>query len=441
MSASRDGAWVLTIGDELLRGEIVDSNKSFLSERLLRLDLETARHVSVPDSPPEIREVLLEAARRARVVLCSGGLGPTRDDLTTEVVAATFGRKLVRDAATLDRMRAYFASVGREMSENNAKQADFPEGAEILPNPVGTAPGFLLETEPPDCGAVVCCMPGVPRELYRMVDEELLPRLEARVTEPGAGQRVVRAALIRTFGLGESALDRDLADLARGDPDLVLGFRTQFPDNLVRVLARGATAAAAEAKLERTVAEVLRRLGPLALDRSERRLEEIVGALLIERGTTLALAESCTGGLIAHALTQVPGSSAYLLEGVVAYSNQAKLRTLGVSESDLQKHGAVSEPVARQMAEGARRRAGADLGLSTTGVAGPGGGSEDKPVGTVFIALADQQGSVVRRYELTRDRERNKQLAAQIALEWVRRRLLGLPLPEETFPRLRSARA
>jgi nicotinamide-nucleotide amidase len=262
---------VVTIGDELLRGEIVDSNKSFLSERLLRLDLEAARHVSVRDRAEEIGELLAEAARRAALVLCSGGLGPTRDDITTEVVASTFGRKLVRDAASLERLRAYFASVGREMSENNAKQADFPEGAEILPNAAGTAPGFLLETPP--AGALVVCLPGVPRELYRMMDEQVMPRLEAHLARRGAAApRTVRAALIRTFGIGESALDRDLADLARGDPDLLLGFRTQFPDNLVRVVARGASAAEAEAKLESTVAEVLRRLGPLALDRSERRL-------------------------------------------------------------------------------------------------------------------------------------------------------------------------
>jgi nicotinamide-nucleotide amidase len=438
MSALRHDAWILTIGDELLRGEIVDSNKSFLSERLLRLELETARHVSVRDDPGEIREVLLEAARRARFVVCSGGLGPTRDDITTEVVARTFERPLVRDAETLERMRAYFASVGREMSENNAKQADFPQGGEVLPNAAGTAPGFMLETSPG--GALLFCLPGVPRELYRMMDEQVMPRVEARLARDGGTPRVVRATLIRTFGLGESALDRDLGDLARDDPDVVLGFRTQFPDNLVRVLARGASASEAESKLERMVAEVLKRLGSLAIDRSERKLEEIVGELLITRGATVALAESCTGGLIAHVLTQVPGASAYLLEGVVAYSNSAKVRALDVSPGDLERFGAVSEPVARQMAEGARRRAGADFGLATTGVAGPTGGSDDKPVGTLFVALADAQGSVARRYQLMRDRERNKQLAAQIALEWLRRRLLGLELPEETFPRMRALR-
>ena len=212
---NREGAWILTIGDELVRGEITDSNKSFLSERLLRLDIESTRHVTVADDPAAIEEVLRLAAERARVVLVTGGLGPTRDDITTEVAARTFARRLVRDPGVLERIQGYFRSVGREMTENNAKQADLPEGAELLPNALGTAPGFMLEQE----GALLCFMPGVPKELYRMVDEELLPRLEARRPQTG----VVRASLWRTFGIGESALDRDLEDLARRDPSPTLG--------------------------------------------------------------------------------------------------------------------------------------------------------------------------------------------------------------------------
>jgi nicotinamide-nucleotide amidase len=427
----RADAWVLTIGDELLRGEIVDSNKSFLSERLLHLDLVTERHASVLDDPEAIAEILREAASRARVVLVSGGLGPTRDDLTTEVAARAFGRRLLRDAATVERLRAYFASVGREMSENNAKQADFPEGAEILPNPLGTAPGFALEVE----GARLFFMPGVPRELYRMVDEEVLPRIERALGRGGA----VRARLLRTFGLGESILDRELSDLARGDADVTLGFRTQFPDNLVRVVARAPTAAAAEARLEALVAEVRRRLGDVVLGEGERPLPEIVGALLLEHKRTLALAESCTGGLLASRLTDVPGSSAYLLEAAVTYSNRAKVRALGVAAADLAAHGSVSEPVARQMAEGVRERAGADIGIGITGIAGPTGGTPDKPVGTVYIAYADGTATDVRRYQLMRERARNKELSTQIALDWIRRRLLGLAIPDESFPRLRAA--
>jgi nicotinamide-nucleotide amidase len=423
-------AWVLTIGDELLRGEIVDSNKSYLSERLLRLDLETARHVTVADDPEEIETQLRAGAAIARVILVSGGLGPTRDDITTEVVAKAFGRPLVRNAEALENIRQFFESLGREMAENNAKQADFPEGAELLPNPLGTAPGFMVDVD----GCLVFCMPGVPRELYRMMDQEVLPRVEARLSSA----KILRTALIRTFGLGESSLDRDLADLARGDPDVSLGFRTQFPDNLVRVVARGADAAAAEARLGEVLETIRQRLGALIVAEDEERLESVVGRLLREAGHTIATAESCTGGLIASLLTDVPGSSAYVLEGVVAYSNEAKIRRLGVLAVDLEAHGAVSEPVACQMAQGIRSRTGADFGVATTGIAGPDGGTDQKPVGTLHVALATAEGVESQRYQLMRDRGRNKLLAAHIALDWVRRRMLGLGLPEQTYPRLRG---
>jgi nicotinamide-nucleotide amidase len=442
---SQPCAWVVTIGDELMRGEIVDSNKSFFSERLLRLDIETVRHVTVGDDPDAMAEVLREAAARARIVLVSGGLGPTRDDLTTEVVARTFGRGIYRDEAVLERMQAYFRSLGREMTPNNAKQAEFPEGAEILPNPLGTAPGFLLQVEQGprpaqraggerSQGSLIFCTPGVPRELYRMVDEEILPRIEARLARPG----IVRAALLRTFGLGESVLDSELADLARDNDAVTLGFRTQFPDNLVRVVARGSDRAQAERELRRVVDVIRARLGPLVVGEGERGLEEIVGELLLERKHTVAVAESCTGGLLASRLTDLPGSSGYLLEAAVVYSNQAKQRVLGVEPAVLDAHGAVSEPVVRQMAEGMRRKSGADFALATTGIAGPGGGSDDKPVGTLWVALASAERTQARRYQLMRDRARNKLLASQIGLEWLRRTLLGLELPDETFPRQRG---
>jgi nicotinamide-nucleotide amidase len=425
---TRDDAWVVTVGDELLRGEIVDSNKSFLSERLLGLDLEARRHVTVPDEIERMGEVFREAAARARVVLVSGGLGPTRDDITTEVVARTFGRRLVRDEESLATLKAYFVRAGREMAENNAKQADFPEGADILPNPHGTAPGFMLEVGE----ALLFCMPGVPRELYPMMDEQVIPRIAKRLGRDG----VVHATLLRTFGLGESTLDRELDDLARNDPHLTLGFRTQFPDNCVRVVVRAPTRAEAERRSARVVDEIRRRLGSLVLGEGERGLEEIVGELLLERKRTLAVAESCTGGLITSRLTDVPGSSAYLLEGMVTYSNEAKVRDLGVSSATLEEQGAVSEPVALQMALGIRDRAGADIGLAVTGIAGPEGGTEEKPVGTVFIGLVDDAGTIVRRYQLVFDRRRNKHLSSQIALDWVRRRLLGLEIETPRLPRL-----
>lgn len=416
-------AEVLTIGDELLRGEIVDSNKSHLSDRLLQLDIETRFHASVADDPPDMTDAFRRAARRSDVVLVSGGLGPTRDDLTVEVLAETFGRPLVLHEPSLRALEEFFSRFGRTMAPNNAKQAWFPEGAEVLLNPIGTAPGCLLEVE----NTLFFCMPGVPRELHRMLDEQVLPRITQR--QPGGG--VVRATLLRTFGIGESNLDNELADVAK-DGDVSLGFRTSFPDNYLRPVVRAATAEEAETLLARTCATIRERLGAMIYGEGDETLEAVTGGLLAERGLTLAVAESCTGGLLAERITAVPGSSRYFLGGVVAYANAAKQALLGVSEQALVAHGAVSEPVARALAEGVRERFGSDFGVATTGISGPDGGGDEKPVGLVWVAVAGRDGTEAREFLFPFDRERHRQLTAQVALDWVRRLLLGEP---EVAPR------
>ncbi len=424
-------AEILTIGDELLRGEIVDTNKALLAERLLGVDVETRFQTTVGDDPEEMADALRRAAARADVVLVSGGLGPTRDDLTAEVLGGTFGRRLVLDPGALETIRAFFLRVGREMTENNAKQAWFPEGAEILPNPVGTAPGFALEAG----GAVFFCMPGVPRELALMLDEQVLPRIAKR----RGGGEVVRARLLRTFGMGESALDAELADVAISG-GVSLGFRTAFPDNYLRPVARAASAAEAEAKLDRVCGAIRARLGPLVYGEGETEtLPAVVGRLLRERGRTLALAESCTGGLVAERITEIPGASDYFKGGVVAYADAAKEDLLGVPRDLLDRHGAVSDPVARAMAEGVRLRFGADLGVATTGISGPGGATAEKPVGLVHVALARAEGTTASRFVFPLDRPRHRMLTAQVALDWVRRALLGVELVGPTLMRAASA--
>lgn len=421
-------AEILTIGDELLRGEIIDSNKSFLSQRLLTLDIETRWHVTCADDRDDMKESFLRAAARSDVVLVSGGLGPTRDDLTMEVLAATFGKRLVLHEPSLDALRAFFARFGREMSPINEKQAWFPEGADVLENPIGTAPGAMLPVEEGGRTTLFFCMPGVPRELYKMMDEQVLPRIAARCRI----ETWQRAALLRTFGVGESNLDEMLRDLAL-PPGVELGFRTQFPDNHVRPVARAKTESEAQANLETACRLLRERLGALVYAEGEDTLEAATGRLLIERKATLAVAESCTGGMIGELLTATPGSSAYFKGGVVAYWNDAKAALLDVPEAVLAEHGAVSEPTARAMAEGVRRRFATTLGVATTGIAGPTGGSKDKPVGLVYVALATAEGSQVRELRLAFDRERNRRLTAQIAIDWVRRHLLGQPLD---LPRL-----
>ena len=409
-----------------MRGEIVDSNKAFLSDRLLSLDIETHYHASVRDVPADMIDAFRRAAERSDVVLVSGGLGPTRDDLTAESLAQAFGREMRLDDAALAGIRAFFASAGREMTENNASQAWFPDGAEVLANPIGTAPGFMLDLKT----ALFFCMPGVPREMMRMMDEQVLPRVAARLS--GAG--VVRARLLRTFGIGESSLDAELADVAASG-DVVLGFRTSFPDNYLRPVARAPSAAQADALLDRVCAAIRARLGPLVYGEGEETLEQVVGRLLRERGLRVAVAESCTGGLIAGKLTDVPGSSDYFSGGVVAYADDAKRALLGVPEALLAEHGAVSDPVARAMAEGARARFATDLAVATTGISGPGGGSEAKPVGLVHIALADHRGTHSDHFVFPLDRTRHRQLTTQVALDWIRRRLLGFPLDGPTLMR------
>jgi nicotinamide-nucleotide amidase len=422
-------AEILTIGDELLRGEIVDSNKAFLSEQLLGLDIETRFHASVRDDPADMIDAFRRAAERSDVVLVSGGLGPTRDDLTSAVLAQAFGRAHRLDPGVLETIRAFFRSVGREMSENNAQQAWFPEGAEVLPNPIGTAPGFLLEQG----RALFFCMPGVPREMERMMREQVLPRIAAR---RGAGP-VVRATLLRTFGVGESSLDAELADVAASG-DVTLGFRTAFPDNYLRAVARAPSQAEAEAKLAEVCAAIRKRLGALVYGEGEESMAGVVGRLLRERGRTLAVAESCTGGLLAEQVTEVPGASAYFRGGVVAYANTAKMDLLSVPAALLERHGAVSEEVARAMAEGVRARLRADLAVATTGISGPDGGTPEKPVGLVYLALARAEGTHAAGFVFPLDRTRHRQLTARLALDWVRRALLGEELVGPTLMRGRA---
>lgn len=414
-------AEILTIGDEILRGEILDSNKAFLSERLLSLDIETRFHVSVGDDRQDMSEAFRRAAERSAVVLVSGGLGPTRDDLTLEVLAETFGHDLVLDEASLETLRAFFRRFGREMAEVNAKQAYFPTSSEILPNPIGTAPGCLLE----ESGTLFFCLPGVPSELHRMMDEQVLPRLSRRL---GEREGVVRSSLMRTFGVGESNLEEMLRDVAT-EPGVALGFRTSFPDNLLRPLARAKSVEEAESRLESLRAVIRKRLGALLYAESEAdTLERVVVRHLTEAKRTLATAESCTGGWLAERISSVPGASAIFRGGAVAYSNESKTALLDVAPSLLESHGAVSAPVAQAMADGARTRFGADLAVATTGISGPSGGSDTKPVGLVYLALSDGRTTRVEEFVFPFDRERHRQLTSQVALEWIRRALLGLAL-------------
>lgn len=412
-------ASILSIGDEIVSGTTPDTNASYLAEALRAEGVEVVSILAVPDDPAAIARALRRGLEDADLVVTTGGLGPTADDLTTAVAADTLGVELRLDEPSLRRIEERFRSRGLEMPGNNRKQALLPAGCVVVPNPVGTAPGFVVAVPGSRGDKHVASLPGVPAEMRAMMEGTVLPWVRARSTGSRFASRV-----FSTFGLSESALDERLAGLL--DPaEGRLAFRAAFPRIQARVTLAGGPHDDLEARLDHLEREVRARLGDHLYAIGDQGMEDAVGALLRERGLTLALAESCTGGLIGHRVTEVAGSSAYFLGGVVAYANAAKTELLGVRDGTLRDHGAVSIEVATEMAAGARSRYGADLGLATTGIAGPDGGTAEKPVGTVCIALAWDGGEDARRHDLgPRERGWIKTMTAQLALDRLRRWLL-----------------
>jgi nicotinamide-nucleotide amidase len=412
-------AVIVSTGDELTTGRTSDTNSTFIAEHLVALGVDVVAVLVVGDFPDRLSWAWREAMRLGDLVVSTGGLGPTADDLTTETLADVVGRRLVLDENVALRIRQLFEAMGRTMPENNLKQAHFPAGAIIVPNPLGTAPGYRLEVTESRAVRHLVVLPGVPREMKRMMAEEVLPWLR---TARGSSD-VYLSHVFQTFGLSESALDELVAG-AVGPGQGRVSFRAAFPQIAVRVTVHGPSDAA-EARLESAAAQVRERLGTYCYGEGDTTMEEVVGHLLTEQGKTLAVAESCTGGLIGHRITNASGSSNYFLADFVTYSNAAKESVLGVNHSTLATHGAVSVEVAAEMAVGARRAATTTLGLASTGIAGPEGGTLEKPVGTVCLALATPERVFAQRYQLWGTRDWVKLLTSQLALEWVRRACLG----------------
>jgi nicotinamide-nucleotide amidase len=390
---------ILSTGDELLTGQIVDTNSAWLMDRLWELGLMVRRKTLVGDDRQDLDAAIRETTARADLVVMSGGMGPTEDDLTSEAVAAVLGVPLEPHPPSLEAIRERFRRFGRTMTPNNEKQARFPRGAEVIPNRFGTAPGFSVRV---GRGEVVC-FPGVPSEFRGLSEEWLLPRLAARL-----GQ-VPTAGLVKLFGVGESHADHEMRPVM-DDPEnagVRFGYRAHWPEVHVKWAVPDPGAAARAERIRLAVRAIF---GEQVFGEGKDELPELVVARLAERGERVALAESCTGGLLAELLTDVPGASAVLDLGVVAYANAMKERVLGVDGALLAAHGAVSEPVARAMAEGARRTAGATWGIGITGIAGPSGGTAEKPVGTVHLALAGPAGTeaVARLYRGERTRIRRQ---------------------------------
>jgi nicotinamide-nucleotide amidase len=404
---------VLTIGSELLRGDVVDLNGAWLGRRLRATGIDVGRRVTVPDDETQIRAAIDDALERAGAVICSGGLGPTTDDRTREAAAAAFGAALHSDEGVLDSIRARFAARGISMPDINRRQAQVPAGARVLPNRHGTAPGLLLE----DARGLAVLLPGVPHEFERLVDEIVIPLLHERWA--GRLPRIDRAVL-RTTGISESQLMEAVHDLVAPAAPVQVGFLPHVAGVDVHLTAHQDAPA-----LERAGAAFRTRLAPWVYAEGEVDLAGCVGLALLERGWMLAVAESCTGGLIGQQVTAVPGSSAWFVGGWITYADAAKVRDLGVDPETLAHDGAVSEGVARQMAASARRRAGVECALAVTGIAGPGGGTPDKPVGTVWIAV-DVRGAVqAQHFRFPGGRLEVRERAAQAALRMLQRAMMS----------------
>ncbi len=421
-------AEVINTGTELLLGLVNNTHLAWLAGELAPLGITIARQVCVPDGPP-IRETLESALERADIVITTGGLGPTSDDLTRDAAADLLGLPLEPDSAILDAIRERFAKRGLPMAERVARQAMVPRGAEALPNPHGTAPGLYFgpETLAGRRARHLFLLPGPPRELHPMVADHVLPRL--REALPTTAQRERR--IYRFTGIGESQVEKLVGEQLEARGDLEVGYCARPSEVDFRLIGEPAALDEAEQLVTSLAGEWIYSRGA--------NLEEAVVGTLHEKECTLAVAESCTGGRLADRITNVPGSSAVFLAGYVTYANEAKENTLGVPRELLEAHGAVSEPVAAAMAEGARRTAGSRLALSTTGIAGPGGGSDAKPQGTVFIALAAEgHPTVVRRCYFPLERSTFKHMATSAALDLLRRHLAGLPLEPGTGSALPS---
>ncbi|HET7910307.1 MAG TPA: competence/damage-inducible protein A [Nitrospira sp.] len=417
-------AEIIAVGSELLLGGRTDSNSLSITENLGALGIEVRFKSIVGDNQSDIARALRTSVSRAKVIVMTGGLGPTVDDCTREAIAAAAGRKLARRQEAFRAMQERLAQWGRSPNKGQLRQALIPAGATVVPNPIGSAPGFWLSWR----GALVVSLPGVPSEMTAMMRESVVPLLASWVERRGQRSQPIRRHVFHTWGLPEAEIDAKLHGLMPKNGPVDLGLLASPLGVLVSLTTKAhAGAAVNAAKSWASLADAVRaRLHEWVFAEGSESMEEVVGRLLLKEKQTIALAESCTGGLIGHRLTQVPGSSAYLDRGIICYSNKAKIDLLGVPEELIERHGAVSAEVAAAMAMGVRERSGVSIGLSVTGIAGPGGATATKPVGLVYVGLnADAGESITREHRFHGDRSVIKQRSSQAALDLLRRWLMA----------------
>jgi nicotinamide-nucleotide amidase len=390
-------AEIITVGTELLLGQLVDTNTATIAAALAEIGIDVYRETSVGDNESRIAQAVAEALSRTDLVICAGGLGPTVDDVTREGIAVASASALVLDQEVAEDLRAFFASFGRQMAPNNARQAMFPRGARILENPKGTAPGFAIDVH----GKLIVAMPGPPREMQPMLKERVMPLLAQRFRV----ESTLVTRVLRTTGVSESEIDARIEDLFRTGVNPTIAVLAHAGEVHVKITAKAPTREAAGALIDQVEAEVRRRLGDCVFSSDGSSLPEVLGKELLARSWTIGSAESCTGGLVGSMITAVAGASDYYRGGVIAYSNEAKSALLDVSPALIDMHGAVSEQVASAMAVGAQAALDADVAIAITGIAGPSGGTDEKPVGLVYIALAGVDGRLeARRLHVPGDR-------------------------------------
>ena len=406
-------AEIVSVGTELLMGQVVNTDEQYIAEGLAPLGFQVFYHTTVGDNAKRLTAVVHQAVERSDVVVFTGGLGPTDDDLTKETVAAALGLTVEPIPEEVERLTKHFAARGYEFTPNNLKQASFPKSAIILPNAFGTAPGCIMTAE----NKTAILLPGPPRELFPMFQNHVMPYLEQL-----SGNKLYSREL-RIFGKGESAVTYELRDIIENQTNPTVAPYVKTGEVSLRVTALCQNEAEGEKIARPMIGEIISRLGDIVYSTVGESLPETCARMLADDGQTLAIAESCTGGMIASEFVAIPGCSNFLLEGCVTYSDAAKVARLGVKQETLDQFGAVSEQCAREMAQGMRKSSGADYALATTGYAGPDGGTEENPVGTIYIALARQGETLVKRVQLFGERARIREIASLHAFDLLRRKL------------------
>lgn len=408
-------AEIIAIGSELLTPEKTDTNSLWLTGKLNEIGIEVKLKTIVGDDALRLEETIKDALKRSDVVITTGGLGPTEDDITRQISAKSIGRELVFHEEIVEDLRERFKRFGGEMPEINKRQAYIIEGAEILPNPNGSAVGMSVEIG----DKILVILPGPPRENKPMFETYVFPKLDEK-----SGEIVFKKRMLKVSGIGESALDEQIAPIYSSYKNVSTSILFNKSEVEVHLTAQSKTEAEADALNEEVAAKIVKKLGIAVFSTDGEEMEAVVGKLLAESGKTLSVAESCTGGLISERLTDISGSSAYFIEGVIAYANEAKIKTLSVSPEIIEAHGAVSAEVAEAMAKGMRERAQTDYSISITGIAGPTGGTQEKPVGTVFIGYSDEKQTKSFKITLPGDRYLIRWRSSQAALDYLRRQIL-----------------